>query len=130
MTKKILLGLSTVTALFLNGCTDDTKAPEFYISDVKNGVVSGIIKDETSSGININGIISKANDPSPKGTDRREQPFSLSDLDMNADIFSIYAEDGSAKKNRSATLQLANKTKVFNDAVSMQINQSGIDYMS
>jgi len=130
MTKKILLGLSTVTALFLNGCTDDTKAPEFYISDVKYGVVSGIIKDETSAGININGTIAKAKDPSPKGTDRREQLFSLTGLNLNADIFTLYAEDGSSNKNRSAALQLANKNKVFNDAISMQINQSGIDYMA
>jgi len=129
MNKRTTWGMSIAAAILLAGCAPDETAPEFYIDDVKGGVVSGIISDQTSSGININSIVAHANDPDPKGTTVRDQPFTLTGLNMNDDIFTIYAEDGSDNKNRSATLLLANKNKVFSDAITMKINQSGIDYI-
>lgn len=128
MNKHILLSIGVASAFFLSACEEDTTPPVFHLTDVQYGVVHGVIKDQTSSSITINDITKNANDTTPDATNDREQSFALTGLDMNADIFTLQAED--SFDNKSAILQLANKSKVFDDAVSMQINESGIEFIA
>jgi len=123
--KKILLS-SALFALLLTGC-NDTDVPSYVITNVTdNGQVQGVIRDESSAGINIEGIEQIANDPDSKSDQVRTQPFTLSGLDLNKKFFNVYAQD--AADNKSQVTTLVNKSNTFDEAISLRLNNSALSF--